>query len=53
MFSWANWQNPETLMLNITNALLGLFVVGIAVDVLWHAVQLILAHGEDKHHAKR
>jgi F0F1-type ATP synthase membrane subunit a len=27
MFDLANWQNPETLMLNVTNAALGLAVV--------------------------
>jgi hypothetical protein len=27
MFELSNWQNPETLMLNLTNAALGIAVV--------------------------
>jgi hypothetical protein len=41
MFDLANWRNPETLMLNITNGVLGLVTVGL---VLWICGSAIYEH---------
>ena len=35
MFDWANWQNPETLMLNLMNAALGLALVAWLARLGW------------------
>lgn len=49
MFDLANWQNSETLMLNITNALLGLAAI---VLIAWIAVEGIHEHFADAKHTK-
>lgn len=38
MLDIANWKNPETLMLNITNAMLGLAVVFLVCYILWNVL---------------
>jgi hypothetical protein len=38
MFDLANWRNPETLMLNITNSLLGLATVLLIAWICGEAV---------------
>lgn len=38
MFDLANWQNPGTLLLNITNGLLGLVTVGLIVWICGAAI---------------
>lgn len=38
MFDLANWRNPETLMLNITNGVLGLVTVGLIVWIFGSAI---------------
>ena len=38
MFDLANWRNPETLMLNLTNSALGIATL---VLVLWISVEAI------------
>lgn len=43
MFDLANWQNPGTLLLNITNALLGLVTVGLIVWICSAAIYEHLA----------
>jgi hypothetical protein len=48
MFELANWQNPETLMLNITNAVLGIavvYIIGyIIVDLVHDQVAKCIKH---------
>lgn len=34
MFELANWKNPETLMLNITNSALGIVTIGLLAWVI-------------------
>jgi len=41
MFNLANWRNPETLMLNITNGLLGIATV---VLIAWICGSAIYEH---------
>jgi uncharacterized membrane protein len=41
MFDLANWRNPETLMLNITNGILGLVTV---VLIVWITAEAIYEH---------
>lgn len=47
MFDLANWKNPETLMLNITNSALGLAALVLIVWVLGAAIhESVLKHKE-------
>jgi uncharacterized membrane protein len=41
MFDLTNWQNPETLMLNITNGILGIVTV---VLIVWICSAAIYEH---------
>jgi hypothetical protein len=52
MFTLANWQNPETLMLNITNALMGLFVVFVIGRIVGHVIHDAVLLASSKHKAK-
>jgi len=45
MFSLANWSNPETLMLNLMNAALGLAVVYMVGRVLVEIIEGLLPAG--------
>lgn len=47
MFDLANWKNPETLMLNITNSALGLAAVVLIVWICGAAIhESVLQHKE-------
>jgi hypothetical protein len=47
MFDLANWKNPETLMLNITNSALGLAAVALIVWICAAAIhESVLQHKE-------
>ncbi len=52
MFDLANWQNPETLMLNITNGILGLATVVLVVWIGGSAIyeHLAIAHKTNTKH---
>ena len=56
MFDLANWQNPETLMLNLMNAALGLGVLYLFGSILHRVIVEVLlpriAHLRAKHEAK-
>lgn len=41
MFDLANWQNPETLLLNITNGILGIATI---VLIVWIGSAAIYEH---------
>jgi len=41
MFDLANWRNPETLMLNLTNGILGIVTV---VLIVWISAEAIYEH---------
>ena len=54
MFDLSNWSNPETLALNLTNAALGLVLVGAVATICWKAIQeFFLLEGKKHHHGKR
>jgi len=38
MFEWTIWQNPETIMLNLMNLGLGIFILGMVLAVLWQVL---------------
>lgn len=40
MFDLQNWQNPETLMLNLMNSMLGLAIIAVAVAIGWKLVRI-------------
>lgn len=46
MFDLANWRNPETLFLNITNGLLGIATI---VLVVWICGSAIYEHRAVSH----
>ena len=47
MFDLANWKNPEALMLNITNSLLGLAAIVLVVWICGSAIhEFVLQHRE-------
>ena len=52
MFDLSNWSNPETLALNITNAALGLVLVGAVVFIGWKALHEFFALQAKNHHGK-
>jgi hypothetical protein len=39
MFDLHTWQNPETLMLNLMNSMLGLAIVVVAAAIGWKLVR--------------
>ncbi len=39
MFELANWKNPETLMLNITNSALGIATIGLLLWIIGGTVR--------------
>jgi hypothetical protein len=45
MFDLANWRNPETLMLNITNGILGIITVVLIVWICGSAIYEHMAMG--------
>jgi len=47
MFELSNWRNPETLMLNVTNALLGLATILLIAWICGEALY------EQMHRAKK
>jgi len=49
MFDLANWQNPETLMLNITNGILGIATIVLIVWICGSAIHehVALSHKSD------
>jgi len=49
MFSLANWSNPETLMLNLMNAALGLAVIYLAGRVLVEILEGLLPADPFRH----
>ena len=53
MLELANWQNPETLMLNLTNAALGIavvYIIGyIIVDLVGEGVAKVIRKHLVKH----
>lgn len=46
MFNQANWGNPETLMLNVTNLAMGLFTLWLLLGFLWSCLQEWLHQGK-------
>jgi hypothetical protein len=47
MFSLANWKNPETLWLNITNGALGIATIVLIAWICGAAIhELVLQHRE-------
>jgi beta-lactamase regulating signal transducer with metallopeptidase domain len=47
MFNLANWENPETLMLNITNSALGIATIVLVVWICGAAIEeFVLQHKE-------
>ena len=47
MFNLANWRNPETLMLNITNSALGIAAIVLIAWIFGAAIhELVLQHKE-------
>ena len=49
MFSLANWSNPETFMLNLMNAALGLAVIYLVGRVLAELLHGLLPAGSFRH----
>lgn len=39
MFDLRTWQNPETLMLNLMNTILGVAIILVVAGIAWKAVR--------------
>jgi len=48
MFSLANWQNPETFMLNVANAALGIATLSIILGIAWKILRDPSAFGKHR-----
>jgi beta-lactamase regulating signal transducer with metallopeptidase domain len=49
MFDLANWKNPETLMLNITNSALGIATIVLIVWICGSAIHEFVLHHRESH----
>jgi hypothetical protein len=52
MFDLANWGNPETLMLNLTNLGMGLFMAWILLAVVFEIAKELAEHRRNMAHRR-